>query len=271
MLTDEDVSLVLHHVREEAGLVFEPEKRYLVENRVEKLALSLGMETRPMLQALRDGDSSLRAQVAEAMAIQETYFFRDPWFFESLRSDVLPTLLRRRASECTLRVWSAACATGQEVWSVAMLLAQLPELSGWDIEITGSDFSPAALEKAASGRYNHMEVNRGLPARELATHFRRDGLMWEIGPELRRQVRFCVINLIDAWPDLPLFDIVLMRNVLIYFDAGARRDVLQRARATMRQDGFLFLGGGESPLGVVDAFRPGLSGRACYYHLREDA
>lgn len=271
MLTEEDVGLVLRCVREQAGLVFEPEKRYLVENRVEKMALMRGMETKPLLQALRDGDTNVRAQVAEAMAIQETYFFRDPWFFESLRTDVIPSLIRRRSSERSLHVWSAACAGGQEVWSVAMLLAQVPELSGWDIEIIGSDFSPAALEKASLGRYNHMEVNRGLPARELATHFRREGLMWEVGSELRRNVRFRSINLVDAWPELPRFDIVLLRNVLIYFDAETRRDVLQRARGVMRQDGFLFLGGGESPLGVVDSFRPGLSGRACYYRLREDA
>ncbi|MGH8492536.1 MAG: CheR family methyltransferase [Moraxellaceae bacterium] len=271
MLTEEDVGLVLRCVHEQAGLVFAPEKHYLVENRVEKLALMRGMETRPLLQALRDGNIELRAQVAEAMAIQETYFFRDPWFFESLRTDVLPSLIRRRRAERSLQIWSAACSTGQEVWSVAMLLAQMPELAGWDIQIVGSDFSPAALEKARSGCYSHMEVNRGLPARELATHFRRQGLGWEVGTELRRNVRFCAINLIDVWPQLPRFDIVLLRNVLIYFDAAARREVLQRARGVMRQDGFLFLGGGESPQGVVDSFLPGLSGRSCYYRLREDA
>lgn len=270
MLTDEDVGLVLRCVHEQAGLVFEPEKRYLVENRVEKLALMRGMETKPLLQALREGNNELRAQVAEAMAIQETYFFRDPWFFESLRMDVLPSLIRRRSAERSLRIWSAACATGQEVWSVAMLLEQIPELAGWDIEIIGSDFSPVALERARSGRYSHMEVNRGLPARELATHFHRSGLEWEVGSTLRRHVRFCAINLIEEWPQLPRLDIVLLRNVLIYFDADARREVLQRARGVMRQDGFLFLGGGESPLGAVDSFRPGLSGRACYYRLRED-
>lgn len=152
-----------------------------------------------------------------------------------------------------------------------MLLAGLPELAGWEIVIIGSDFSPAALEKARQGRYNHMEVNRGLPARELALHFQRKGMEWEVVPELRRHVRFCNINLIDDWPELPRMDIVLLRNVLIYFDAAARREVLQRARSVMRQDGFLFLGGGESPMGVVDSFHPGLSGRACYYRLREDA
>lgn len=270
MLTDEDVGRVLRCVHEQAGLVFEPEKRYLVENRVEKLALMRGMETRPLLQALRDGNAEVKAQVAKVMAIQETYFFRGPWFFDSLRTDVIPSLLRRRSAERSLHVWSAACASGQEVWSIAMLLAQMPELSGWDIEIVGSDFSPAALEKARLGRYNHMEINRGLPDRELATHFRRIGLQCEVGPELRRNVTFREINLVGGWPELPRFDIVLLRNVLIYFDDTARRDVLQRARDVMRQDGFLFLGGGESPLGVVDAFRPGLSGRACYYRLRED-
>lgn len=270
-LTEDDVSLVLRCVRERAGLVFEPEKHYLVENRVHKLALLRGMETQPLLQALRDGDPVLCADVAEAMAIQETYFFRDPWLFDSLRDDVIPTLLRRRSAERSLNIWCAACASGQEAWSVAMLLAQMPELASWDLQIIGSDFSPAALERARSGRYNHMEVNRGLPARELATHFLRKGLEWEVGPQLRRSVSFRSINLVETWPDLPRFDIVLLRNVLIYFDTATRRDVLQRARRVMREDGFLFLGGSESPLGVVDSFRPGLSNRACYFRLREDS
>jgi len=123
-----------------------------------------------------------------------------------------------------------------------MLLEQMPELAVWDVEIIGSDFSPAALERARSGCYTHMEVNRGLPARELASHFRRKGLAWEVVPQLRRRVSFRLINLMDAWPELPRFDIVLLRNVLIYFDAVSRRTVLQRARQVMRDDGFLFFG-----------------------------
>ncbi len=268
MFTEEDIAMILHSVNRHTGMVFEPEKRYLVENRMQRLLKDRGMPTESLLQSLRMGDSAMIANVADAMAIQETYFFRDPWLFDSLREDVIPALLQRRASQRSLRIWCAACATGQEVWSVALLVSQIPELAGWDVQIMGSDFSLTALARARSGRYSHMEVNRGLPARDLAMHFRRVGLEWEIGPELRRMVSFQEINLVESWPELPVFDIVLLRNVLIYFDTATRRDVLQRVQQTMHEDGFLFLGGSESPLGVVDDFHPSISNRACYYYLR---
>lgn len=271
MFTEDDVGLVLRCVHEQAGLVFEPEKQYLVESRLQRLAKTHGVEPQLLMQELRSGSHRMRAEVTEAMAIQETYFFRDPWLFDSLREDVIPDLIRRRAAQRTLRIWSAACATGQEVWSVALLLEQMPALAGWDVQILGTDFSPTALQKAEKGCYTHMEVNRGLPARELALYFRRRGREWEVGPALRHRVRFQKLNLVEPWPELPPFDIVLLRNVLIYFDAATRSQVLQRTQQVMQGDGYLFLGGSESPLGVVDAFHPRISNRACYYRLQEES
>lgn len=270
MFTEDDVAMILDSVNRHTGMVFEPEKRYLVENRMQRMLKERRMEPGALMQSLRAGDGATIAQVADAMAIQETYFFRDPWLFDSLREDVIPALVARRSRERTLRLWSAACATGQEVWSVALLMQQIPELQGWNIEIMGSDFSRTALERARQGRYSHMEVNRGLPARDLAMHFQRVGLEWEVGSALRRQVSFREINLVESWPELPTFDIVLLRNVLIYFDTATRRDVLRRVRRHMADDGFLFLGGSESPLGVVDDFLPSVSNRACYYYVREE-
>lgn len=270
MFPDEDLHMVLRVAHDKAGLLFEPEKRYLVESRLQKLAQEKKTDVAAILAALRAGDAAMQADVAEAMTVQETYFFRDPWLFESLREDVLPQLMQRRAATQELRIWCAACATGQEPWSIALLLAGMPALANWDVEILATDFSPAALAKAASGRYSHMEVNRGLPARELAVHFRRDGLDWVVASDIRRRVRFQRLNLIEDWPELPAFDIVLLRNVLIYFDEATKRDVLGRVRAVMRGDGILFMGGAESPLGLDDAFRPSISNRACYYFLGEE-
>ncbi|MDP2227973.1 MAG: protein-glutamate O-methyltransferase CheR [Moraxellaceae bacterium] len=271
LLSDDDIQTVLTCIRRRAGLVFEPEKRYLVESRLQKLAQSEGKSLAQLVQALDAGDERIALAVTEAMTIQETYFFRDPWLFDSLRTEVIPALLQRRASERSLHLWCAACATGQEVWSLVLLLESIPELAGWDVQILASDFSPQALARAQAGRYSHMEVNRGLPARELAVHFRRHGLEWEIDPALRRRVTFRQINLVEPWPDMPRFDIVLLRNVLIYFDEPTKREVLLRVSNVMQADGFLFMGGAESPVGVVDRFLPGVSNRACYHFLQRNS
>lgn len=265
MFSNEDIDLVLRRIREQAGLVFDREKRYLVENRVGMLARARNMEIESLLRLLREGDAEIIAAVTEAMTIQETYFFRDPWLFDSLRDDVIPALVKKRSATRSLRIWCAACATGQEVWSVILLLRGMPELAGWDIQMIGSDISMVALERARAACYSLMEVNRGLPARELALHFRRKGVAWEVMPDVRAGVSFRQINLVGKWPELPLFDIVLLRNVLIYFDEATRRSVLSRMREVMQPDGYLFMGGAESPMGIVDAFHPGLNNKACYY------
>lgn len=268
MFTDEDIDLVLASIRRHAGLVFDREKRYLVENRVGMLARARNESVESLLEQLRQEDPAALVAVTEAMTIQETYFFRDPWLFEALREEVIPALIEKRSASRSLRIWCAACATGQEVWSVMLLLRSMPELAGWDVQLLGSDISSVALERAQAACYSLMEVNRGLPARELALHFRRKGVAWELMPDIRTGVTFRQINLVGEWPEMPLFDIVLLRNVLIYFDEATRRQVLNRVYDVMRPDGYLFMGGAESPVGIVDAFHPGMNNRASYYFPR---
>lgn len=269
-ISPDDFRYVQRLVLEEAGLVLGEDKHYLVESRLERLAqLQVSADIAALLQQCRQ-EPALRQAIAEAMAIHETYFFRDPWLYEALRQEVLPALLQARAGERTLRIWCAACATGQEVYSICLLLREhFPQLAGWELDILASDFSAAALAQAESGRYSLMEANRGLPAALLARHFRRDGLHWQLLPELRQQVRFARINLVSAWPELPVFDIVLLRNVLIYFNDATRRDVLARVQGRLRPDGYLFMGGTESPLSLVNSFTAGSDGRAGYYRLQQ--
>ncbi len=266
-VSDADFELVRQLVYEDAGIVLEPDKHYLVDSRLRRLG---GEGEDPMTEVMArlhlGEDAQLRAAVVQAMAIQETYFFRDPWLFDSLRTEVIPELMQRRASERSLRIWCAASSTGQEIYSICLMLREhFPELLGWRLELVASDFSEDALQRARTGRYSMPEVNRGLPARLLMSNFSQRGLEWELHAEVRRMVDFKLINLVDDWPELPLFDVVLLRNVLIYFDNGTRRDVLTRVRATMRSDAFLFMGGTESPLGLVDDFIPGAE-RSIYFY-----
>lgn len=271
-LSEEDFQFVRRVVHEEAGLCLDADKDYLVKCRLRPMATNqAGGNIGNLLQQVRSSpDPQLRRAIAEAMTIQETYFFRDPWFFDSLRQEVLPALIRARFRERTLRIWCAACATGQEVYSLSLVLEEhFPEIADWTVEILATDLSRSALVQASSGNYTQMEVNRGLPAQLLLKHFTRQGLRWQVRPAIRQRIRFQQLNLVGAWPPLPPFDLVLLRNVLIYFDTPARCNVLNRVRQQMRDDGYLFMGGTESPLGLVSGFQAGADGRACHYQLQQ--
>lgn len=200
-----------------------------------------------LVERLRDtNDHELRRRVVESLLIHETSFFRDPKLMERLAERVIPALVEARAREKRLRIWCAACSTGQEPYTLAILLHQyLGEDHDWDIRIVGSDMSGAALEKAESGAYSITDVNRGMPVRLLVSHFQQQGLEWQVSSEIRAMTEFRRINLVEPWPELPVFDMVLLRNVLIYFADHARRKVLDCLHGRLRSDGYLVLGGTE--------------------------
>lgn len=265
MVSEGDFEFVRELVRADAGIVLDEDKHYLVDSRLQRFSRDHG-DLDALMAQLRDGDTHLRAAVVEAMAIQETYFFRDPWLFDALAGDIIPDLMEKRAAERTLRIWCAACATGQEIYSICMLLREsFPQLVSWRLEVLASDFSREALGRAESGLYSLPEVNRGLPVRMLTKYFAQQGLSWQLGSQVRNMVNFASINLVGEWPELPTFDVILLRNVLIYFDEATRRDVLSRVAAQLRQDGALFMGGTESPMGFSSCFVPGAE-RNCYYY-----
>jgi chemotaxis protein methyltransferase CheR len=213
----------------------------------------------------------LLGELIEAMAITETFFFRDGYPFEVLRQTVLPELVRRRADVRALNIWSAACSSGQEPYSVALLLQHhFPALSGWNIRLIASDLSAGMLERARRGRYSALEVSRGLPPELLGTYFQKQEDGWQIRDDLRRMVEFCPINLGGAWPALPPLDLVLLRNVLIYFDVPTRQQVLDRVRRVLRPDGYVVLGGAETTHNLDDGFLPVSFGQTSFYRLRGD-
>jgi len=259
-------------VRSRSAIVLEPGKEYLVHARLLPVARKQGLDDiSALVEKLKRGDASLTTEVVEAMTTNETSFFRDVHPFETLRNDIIPELLEKRALTRTLRIWSAAASTGQEAYTIAMTLREhFPQLMTWNVSILGTDLSTEVLEKAREGRYAQLEVNRGLPAPMLVKYFDRAGPAWKVKPELQRMVEFRSFNLVKPWAPMPRMDIVFLRNVLIYFDNDTKRDVLSRARAVMAPDGYLFLGAAETTLQFDGMFERVPRARAnCYRQVQE--
>jgi chemotaxis protein methyltransferase CheR len=271
-LTAVDFDYLRKLVREQSAIVLEPGKEYLVEARLATLVRQEGLGSMQDLVAkLRSHHSGpLHTRVVEAMTTNETLFFRDPFVFEALRTAALPEVVERRRAERRLEIWSAACSSGQEPYSVAMLLREhFPEVTGWRTSILATDLSTQMLARAAEGRYSQLEVNRGLPATMLTKYFSRQGMHWQVGDELKRAIEFRPMNLDAPWPTLPQMDVVLLRNVLIYFDMETKRRIVANVRKVLRRDGYLFLGGAETLLNVDDAFERVTLGKAACYRLRQ--
>jgi chemotaxis protein methyltransferase CheR len=256
VLNDTELNWVRDLIHASAALVLEPGKGYLVESRLGPIARAEGVSISALIARLRTEEyGPLHHRVVQAMTTNETSWFRDVHPFDALRSTVIPELIERRRLERSLTIWSAACSTGQEPFSVAMvLLDSFPELAGWRIDIVASDLAEDAVARARTGRYSQLEVNRGLAAQQLATHFQRDGVAWQLKDRVRSMVRFGVVNLIGPWPHLPPVDIVMLRNVMIYFDLDTKRQLLDRVETILRPDGYLFLGNAESTANVDDRF-----------------
>ncbi|HXP62272.1 MAG TPA: protein-glutamate O-methyltransferase CheR [Dongiaceae bacterium] len=263
-----DFDYVRNFVRDQAAIVLEPGKEYLVESRLQTLVRKekLGSLDELISRLRADPKNGLHRKVLDAMTTNETLFFRDVHPFEALRKSILPELMARRAKERQLRFWCGAASTGQEPYSVLMLIAEhFPELLGWDFTFVATDLCSEVLARARSGRFNQLEVNRGLPASLLAKYFVPQGAEWEFREALRRRVEFRELNLVKAWPWLPGLDLVFLRNVMIYFDVQAKKAILANVRRLLRPGGYLLLGGAETTFNVDDAFeRVAFDKTSCY-------
>lgn len=244
-------------VAQRAGIRFDPGLEYLVESRLLPLARlykagSVNEFIRMMQSGtIRDPEQNL----IEALADKETSFFRDVRPFDALRRNIFPDLINKRANKRKLSIWCLGCSTGQEPYSVALLLREyFPDLQTWELEILASDVSAEALHTARAGLYNQVEVNRGLPATLLVKHFQKDGLGWRLKEEVRRMVQFSQMNLFEAWPAPRKFDVILLRNVIGRFVAESQVEILRKARRRLESDGSLFLGTKETPQGMNEIF-----------------
>jgi chemotaxis protein methyltransferase CheR len=257
-MTDQDFDVICRLLLERSAIVLEPGKQYLVESRLAPLVRQRQLKSLEELidQVRRGSDNGLHRQVVEAMVTTESSFFRDHHPFETLRKVVLPELIERRRNERRLSVWCAACSHGQEPYSMALLLREhFPQLSGWNISLLATDLSRQVLERARQGRYHQVEVNRGLPASLLLKYFEQHGTDWQLAPSIRAMVDFQEINLAQPWPGLPPMDLVLIRNVMIYFDVTTKKAILGRLARLLRPDGYLLLGGAETTLNIDDSYR----------------
>ena len=270
-----DVDMLRQLLFTRTGIQLGADKTYLVELRMSALAVEEGFRgAQDVLEAMRTEESwgPLHRRVVECLAIAETSWFRDRHPFDTLRHELLPALITARADERRLRIWSAGCASGQEPYSLAMMLEEsLIHHPGWDARILATDFSHTQLRRAREGVYSQIEMNRGLPAPMLVRHFRKEDGDWRLKEDVRTRVEFRELNLNAPWPALPLFDVILMRNVLLYFGDAARRAILRQARAQLHPDGVLILGGSETAPPVAGLFDTVTMGRTVIYRPRPTA
>jgi chemotaxis protein methyltransferase CheR len=266
-LTATSFDWVRQLVHRESAIVLAPGKEYLVEARLLPIARQMGLpdvgrlvdsvRTRPSPESTR--------KIVEALTTNETSWFRDGDPFTALTSTVLPALVSSRGPHERLQVWSAACSSGQEPYTIAMLLEDAMSNAAARVSITATDLSREMVARTRAGRFSQLEVNRGLPAPMLVRHFTRAGTEWEVAPTLRRMVTASECNLAAPLPRMGPFDVVYLRNVLIYFDLPTKQAILRRVRALMRPDGWLFLGAAETTLGVDDYWERVVIGRCSAY------
>jgi chemotaxis protein methyltransferase CheR len=261
--------LLQEHVYSQSGIVLGEDKHYLFETRLAPIVRQLGLASVNDLCALlrNAGQTAVVRQVVEAMTTNETYFFRDPAHYDAIKTVLLPRLMEERRDTKRLWFWSAAASTGQESYSLAMLLLE-EALHNWNIQILGTDFSSVVLERARSGTYQQIEVNRGLRAALLVKHFRRAGVDWQLSDQVRAMVRFETIDLRKSMRALGPFDLVFCRNVMIYFDNDTKRKVLKEIHGTLFRGGWLLLGGAETIFSLEERFDRETIGNVTVYVAR---
>ncbi len=266
-ITPENYRYLQEFVYRESGIVLEDDKHYLLQARLMPILKKDRLEGLDAICGrLRLGDPELRRRVVDAMTTNETLFFRDPAQYEALRTTVLPALMKERQLSRRLTFWSAASSSGQEAYSLAIMLLEMGLLAqGWSIQILGTDLSTQILQRARDARFLQIEVNRGLPAMHLVKYFNRDGLEWQLKDQVRSMVRFEKFDLRESPIGLGTFDVIFCRNVLIYFDIPTKKKILGSLRSVLRDDGCVLLGGAEAILDLDGNFGRQVVGQATVY------
>jgi chemotaxis protein methyltransferase CheR len=266
--SDSDYEYLRGVVMAQSANLIDPSRNTLFDTRLTPIARRSGAANlEDFVNMLKAGrPAHLHRAVAEAMTVNETSFFRDITMFEMLREIILPQLIEQRMQKRRLRIWSAASSTGQEAYSLAMSIAEyFPDLAHWDIKIIGTDISRHVVDYAQKGRYRRLEVNRGLPARMLLKYMVRDGEEWEVVPRIRSMCEFQYANLCAPMPQLPVFDLVLLRNVLLYFSQHDRKTVFKEIHRKIAPEGYLILGNAEQAEDSTNLFEVEFAAN-CYFY-----
>ncbi len=265
-LSPVDFDFLSNLLKQRSGLALTADKGYLIETRLLPVAKANGLSDVKALvvQMRQNPNGPVVSQVVESMTTNESMFFRDTKPFDLLKQVILPAM--KEAGKKNIRIWSAACSTGQEPYSIAMTLKEeAAKYPGLTAEIYATDLAEKVLERGRAGVYSQFEVQRGLPIMMLMKYFeQRAGNMWEIKPELKSMVKYATGNLLTSFGMMGKFDIIFCRNVLIYFDEKTKSDVMDRMAAIMHPPGYLFLGGAESTLGLTQKFKPAEGQRGLY-------
>lgn len=264
----EDYELFSVLVKQRSGLVLTKDKAYLLESRLTPIARKFGVKTLDELatKVRNSRDEALLRDITEAMTTNESFFFRDQKPFDQFRTLLLPYFLKSRANKKHLRIWSAASSSGQEAYSLAMILSEeAAKLQGWKIEILGTDLSLEMVDRAKAGLYTQFEAQRGLPITMLVKYFSQAAAdKWQIKDNIRNMVQYKQMNLLADFGPIGVFDIVYCRNVLIYFDQPTKGKVLESMANVMAPDSALFLGGAETVFGISNRFKPMENERGIY-------
>ncbi len=265
MITPEQFRFFADLVKQHSGIALGKGKEYLIESRLNELAKASGLRDLDALyrKAKTSMTPRLKEEIIEAMTTNETYFFRDQHPFDALKKEIIPELMERNKAKKQLRFWSAACSTGQEPYSIALIISEhFPALLSWRTEILATDISKKAVEKGKAGRFTQVEVNRGLPITLLIKYFKQQGAFWIIDEKLKRMVRFKTMNLLAPFVGVGTFDCILCRYVLIYFDQATKKSILEKLVKQLNPGGYLFLGATETPVGLPPTMKRVSFGRA---------
>jgi len=266
-MNDQEYEFISGQIKERSGLVLTKDKAYLLESRLTPIARKYGKaDLSGLIQFIRaKRDEGVLREVTEAMTTNESFFFRDMKPFDLFRNKVLPHLFATRANRKSFRIWCAACSSGQEPYSLAILLKEAAaQLAGWRTEIVATDISYEMLAKAKAGLYSQFEVQRGMPVALMVKYFKKVDEAWQIDPAIRAMVAFKEFNLLGNLRSLGNFDVVFCRNVLIYFDPETKGKVLGGIADMASKDAILFLGGAETVLGISDRWKPVAGQRGIY-------
>lgn len=265
-MNEQDLKIICDFAKEQAGIVLNLSKAYLVESRLGALAVEHGfVDIGALARGLKLAPQAVKKDVVDALTTNETFFFRDKTPFTLFEENILPSLLKARTAGAKIRIWCAAASTGQEPYSLAMMILKHKRALGLrSVEIVATDISSAAIKRAKDGLYTQFEVQRGLPVQMLMEHFTQEGTQWRISEEIRSMVKFSELNLMAPFAQVGNVDVVFCRNVLIYFNSDTKRKVLDGVAAILKPDGFLVLGAAETMMGHSEKFERGDAKRGLY-------